>query len=77
MPSLSWQETLKVKGLPLNRIKTEYMKFKFSNSRHMKTIVKRRDDELPKSFKYLGWFLQKDWGVDRDVLRRIQGRWLK
>lgn len=42
--------------------------------RRSKTIIKTVEDKLPitKSFKYLRLFLQKDEGVDRVVLHRIQ-----
>ena len=73
------RKTLEDKGFKLSRIKTEYIKCKFSNRRIRDESVKLDGVELvsSKSFRYLGSIIQDNGEILEDVNNRIKTGWLK
>ncbi|KAF3634505.1 putative early nodulin-93-like [Capsicum annuum] len=60
--------------------KTEYLKCKFSNSRHEEEVVVKLDSQVVckrDSFKYLGFMIQGNGEIDEDVSHRIGAGWMK
>ncbi|KAK8941454.1 hypothetical protein KSP39_PZI009792 [Platanthera zijinensis] len=56
------------------------MKLKFNSARRTDdSVIKLGDQDISCSecFKYLRSIVQKDGGVDKDVIHRIQTSWLK
>ncbi|XP_028118391.1 uncharacterized protein LOC114315957 [Camellia sinensis] len=76
----TWREALESKGFRISRIKTEYMKYNFSNNNNgNRGQVKIENQELPKSehFRYLESIITIAGEIGADVVHRIKVRWLK
>ncbi|KAM3356576.1 hypothetical protein P3S68_023290 [Capsicum galapagoense] len=64
----------------IDPIKTEYMKYKFSDLRQEDEVVVRLDSQdvcKGDSFKYLGSMIQGNGETDDDVFNRIGAGWMK
>ncbi|XP_060183178.1 uncharacterized protein LOC132613148 [Lycium barbarum] len=69
-----WRMTLESKGFRLSRTKTEYTECKFSDvTQETDVEVKIEAQVIPKrrSFKYLGFVIQRDREINDDVAHRI------
>ncbi|XP_070036792.1 uncharacterized protein [Nicotiana tomentosiformis] len=75
-----WRHILDSKGFKLSRIKTKYLKCKFSNGTQVVDGDVRLDTQvIPKrsSFKYLGSIIQGNREFDEDVTYHIRAEWMK
>ena len=74
-----WRRTLESKGFRLSRTKPEYMRCRFSSTRHEEGEVSLDGQVVPErdTFRYLGSMLQKDGDIDEDVGHRIKAGWMK
>jgi len=78
-----WKLTIEEKRLKINKSKTEYIEYEFDERKlkvdEMRSVMTVSGEELGKgeSFKYLGSFVQKNEGFDKDVKYRIRCEWIK
>ncbi|XP_047267018.1 uncharacterized protein LOC107853402 [Capsicum annuum] len=75
-----WKQILESKGFKLSRTKTEYLEFKFSDSRQEEVVEVKLDSQAVckrDSFKYLGSTIQGNSEIDEDVSHRIGTGWIK
>ena len=70
----SWRYALERRGMKVSRSKTEYLCINGENDNE---TVKMEDTKMPrvKEFKYLGSTVQESGNCEREVKKRVQGRW--
>ena len=70
----SWRYALEIRGMKVNRRKTEYM---CVNERQVNGTVKMKGEEVAKveDFKYLGSTVQSNGECGREVKKRVQAGW--
>ena len=77
---LEWRTFQEDKGLPISRIKTEYLRYNFSEIDHERVPeVTIGQDVIAcmTKFKYLGSVIQSNEEIKDDVTHQIQAGWLK
>ena len=76
----TWRQALEIKGFRISKNKTKYIECHFSNNK-IKDMTNVKICEhivkISKSFKYLGFILQENGEIDKDVTHRIQVGWNK
>jgi len=74
-----WRQTLEVRGLRVNRSKTEYLHCCFSGRVEAGGEVTLDGRSIPKvdKFRYLGSIIQQNGDIDEDINQRIKVGWQK
>ena len=70
----SWRYALEKRGMKVSRLKTKYLCINGGNDNE---TVKMENTKVPrvKKFKYLGSTVQESGNCEREVKKRVQGRW--
>ncbi|XP_046994384.1 uncharacterized protein LOC124606446 [Schistocerca americana] len=68
-----WRKALEERGTKISRTKSEYLVLKDVYMRSCKI----QDDEVKSvcKFKYLGWYIQRDGGLESEIQHRINCGW--